>query len=153
MLNNFFNTLCFFVFVVFTNCQSTDPPIPRIYRYESTINIEGTFRSYLLNLPSKYYDKDSSRFPLVIALHGTAGKAIQMERDYGLTEKANASDFIVVYPEGVRNNGPLGVRTWNAGSCCDYAKDNNINDVGFISTLIDWLIDNYRIDSKRILWK
>lgn len=102
----------------------------------------------MLNLPPHYYD--TSNIPLVIALHGLGGSASQCERDYGITGKGNDAGFIVAYPEGVRNDGVLGLRIWNAGTCCQYARNNNIDDVHFISTLIDTLLAKYKIDAKRV---
>lgn len=126
-------------------CQKDDA---RTYRFEKTMNVDGLTRYYLLNLPPSY--NDSSVFPLVIVLHGGGGFAKQCERDYHLTEKANAEGYAIVYPEGVRSDGILGVRTWNAGTCCDFAVENNIDDVHFISELIDQLIRDYKIDSRRV---
>jgi polyhydroxybutyrate depolymerase len=83
-------------------------------------------------------------------MHGTGGSANQFEFDYRFTEYANESKFIAVYPEGVRSNGILGLRTWNAGTCCDYAMDHQIDDVKFIRELIDALISDYNVDPKRV---
>src|SRR5690606_11668886 len=88
--------------------------------------------------------------PLVIGLHGTGGSASQFERDYDFSLKAELERFIVVYPNGVSSNGQFGLRTWNAGTCCDYAARKKIDDVKFISSLIDKLVNEYRIDPNRV---
>lgn len=119
------------------------------YRYESTLNSDGIVRTYIVNLPLQYYD-DAATYPLVMALHGGGGSASHMESNYGLTEKAVGAGFIVVYPEGVQSDGPLGARSWNAGTCCGYAGDNDINDVKFIGALIDELKKTWRVDPKKI---
>lgn len=118
------------------------------YRFSSSIVVDGRARSYIINLPPNYYE--SSNFSVVIAMHGGGGNAEQFETSSKLTEKANASGFIVVYPDGVRSTGLLALRTWNAGTCCSYASDNNIDDVKFISDLIDNLISEYKINPKKI---
>jgi polyhydroxybutyrate depolymerase len=133
----------------FTTC-SGDPDDPKIYRLEKQITSGGLVRTYVVNLPNTYYDKDSFAFPVVLALHGTGGSAEQMERMYGLNDKANSAGFIVVYPQGVRSNGPRGIRTWNAGRCCDYAMENDVDDVEFISEVIDALLIEFRINEKKI---
>jgi len=120
----------------------------KAYRFNGQVNVDGRTRTYLLNLPPNYYD--TSGFALVVALHGFGGSASEMEKDYGITEKANAEHFIVVYPEGVPSNGPLRLRTWNTGSCCGYAQDSQVDDVTFIRTLIDQLVGKYHIDPKRV---
>lgn len=119
------------------------------YRIESTLEVGGRIRNYVLILPPTYYNS-SETIPLVIALHGTGGSAKHMERMYGLNEKAASSGFVLLYPEGIRNDGPLGLRSWNAGRCCEDAMEKNVDDVGFISTLIDRMVADFRIDSRRV---
>lgn len=111
------------------------------FRVNGTLTVDGLSRTYLLNLPPNYYE--SSNVALVIGLHGGGGSASQMETNYFLTEKANKENFAIVYAEGVQSDGILKARTWNAGTCCDYAVEKNIDDVKFISLLIDELLKNY----------
>jgi polyhydroxybutyrate depolymerase len=148
------NKLAFSILVVFTifqswHCKKKSEPEPvKVYRFSESITVDGRTRTYTLNLPPNYYS--SSNFSLVIAMHGGGGDAAQFESTSRLTEKANASQFIVVYPEGVQSTGALAARTWNAGSCCDYAVTNNINDVKFIGLLLDKLLASYKINSKKV---
>ncbi|HEX3006582.1 MAG TPA: PHB depolymerase family esterase [Bacteroidales bacterium] len=150
MLRSLITSLAFLLI----NCQAGDDMSTgdhldtSNYRYFESITVDGIQRYYLLNLPPNYYQQDT--FPLVIVLHGAGGSALQCEKDYKLTERANAENYVIVYPEGVRNDGVFGLRTWNAGSCCDFAAQRNVNDVGFISKLIDKLVADYKIDRKRI---
>jgi polyhydroxybutyrate depolymerase len=123
-------------------------PIDNVYRFSETMTIDGLERTYTLNLPPNYYE--SADFSLVIAMHGGGGSAQQFESTNKLTEKANDSKFIVVYPDGVQSNGLLKVRTWNAGGCCDYAVSQNIDDVKFISVMIDKLLASYKINAKKV---
>jgi polyhydroxybutyrate depolymerase len=128
--------------------KDDDPNVDNVYRFEETITVDGRARTYILNLPPTYYD--AADFSLVIALHGGGGDALQFESTSKLTDKANESNFIIVYPNGVKSTGILGAQTWNAGKCCDYARDNNINDVKFISEVIDELLNHYKINPKRV---
>jgi polyhydroxybutyrate depolymerase len=102
-----------------------------------------------LNLPPGYYDA-TSNISLVIVLHGLGGSASQAEHDYGVSDKGNATGFAVVYPEGIQSNGPAHLRSWNTGTCCPVADTYHVNDVYFISTLIDKLVSEYKIDPKKI---
>ena len=129
-------------------CSKDTEPEEKEYRVNGTLQVDGRERTYLLNLPPTYYD--GAGFSLVIAMHGGGGEAIQFESSSKLTEKANAAGFIVVYPEGVKSTGLLKVRTWNAGQCCDYAVNNNIDDVNFISKLIDELTAKYKINPRKV---
>lgn len=118
-----------------------------VYAQYDSIPHEGYYRSFLIHLPSTY--SENIYFPLIIALHGGFGNAYQMENNSQLSIKADAENFIVVYPEGLEG-GILGIRTWNAGWCCGYSSGNNIDDVGFIDKLIDTLVAKYSIDVNRI---
>lgn len=115
----------------------------------SSIWVDKLERTYLLYLPVAY--DELTNIPLVIFMHGGGGSALQADSAYQFTAKANKEQFAIVYPEGVRSEGILGARTWNGGSCCAYAALNNINDVLFISTLIDTLIKKHpHLDSTRV---
>ncbi|MHA4845892.1 CE1 family esterase [Flavitalea antarctica] len=121
----------------------------KAFRFSGTITVDGLERTYLLNLPPVYYES-KNQFSLVIAMHGGGGTAEQFENSTGLTDKANNSNFIVVYPNGVKSTGLLKAQTWNGGTCCDYAVEKNIDDVKFISQLIDRLVAGYRINPKKV---
>jgi polyhydroxybutyrate depolymerase len=144
-----FFLLCLLFFGTLISCnKKSNQPINNTFRFSDSIVVDGIQRTYTLNLPPNYYD--ASGFSLVIAMHGGGGSASQFESTCLLTDKANAAKFIVVYPEGVESTGVLKARTWNAGTCCDYSVIKNINDVKFISTLIDKLISTYKINPKKV---
>jgi len=130
----------------FSNCQKNSGG--KTYRYNGAMTVDGYKRTYLLNLPPNFYD--TSGFPLVILLHGFGGSAAQAEQDYGVTNKGNAEHFVVVYPEGVASGGAHHLRSWNAGNCCFVAQSNNVDDVRYISTLIDYLVGNYKVDPRKV---
>lgn len=132
----------------FSNCQKGGSGDQKVYRYNGQMNVDGRTRTYTLNLPPDYYD--TTNLALVIALHGFGGSAAQCERDYGITEKANTEGFIVVYPDGIFSNGPAHLGSWNTGTCCPVAQSENVDDVHFISALIDELVSKYKIDPKKV---
>lgn len=138
-----------FCLLIISCSNSDEPGSERLFRDYKSMRVDGRTRTFLLNLPPGYYT-GTSDFPLVIAMHGTGGDAYQFEHDYAFSRLANDNGFVVAYPEGVRGNGVLGIRTWNAGYCCDYATENNVDDVGFINELIDNLIAQYNIDPRRV---
>jgi polyhydroxybutyrate depolymerase len=107
----------------------------------------GQSRSYILHLPPSYNGGDE--MPLVVVLHGGGGNAKNIEEVTSFSTKADEEGFIVVYPDG---SGKLErhLLTWNGGFCCGYALENNIDDVGFIRALIEYLIENYAINQKMI---
>ncbi len=104
-------------------------------------------RSYLLHLPETY--NPSEEIPLVIAMHGGFGNAFNLQNQSQLSVKADEENFIVVYPEGLEG-GVFNIRTWNAGWCCGHASATDVDDLGFVNTLLDTLIENYAVDTQRI---
>ncbi len=115
-------------------------------QYDS-LSYDGYSRTYLLHLPAGHDTQVA--LPLVIAMHGGTGSAANLQNQSGLSLKADQEQFVVVYPEGVKG-GILNVRTWNAGWCCGFASNTEVDDVGFISALLDTLSSRYNIDTNRI---
>lgn len=113
-----------------------------------TLRVDGSERSYVVraaHLPAQA----TQRVALVMMLHGGGGNAFNAEKMTGFTEKARKEGFIVAYPEGSgRFAGKL--LTWNAGHCCGYAMNRNVDDVAFIGALIDRLIEEYPVDPQRV---
>lgn len=122
------------------------------FRFVEQVDIDGFRRDYIIKLPENYYLNKDAR-PLVIGLHGTGGNAVQFEKAYGFEQKGNEEGFITIYANGVEKTdgiGLLNIRTWNAGSCCDFAMYNNVNDVKFISTLIDNISNRFNVNRKKV---
>ncbi len=122
--------LSFFLFFMVSYAQDYD-----------TLRYDEIDRAYLLHVPSSY--DGLSAVPLVVALHHAGGDGDDFESMTGFSDKADANNFIVVYPNGTG-------ASWNAGNCCGSAMTNDINDVGFVSALIETLSVYYNIDSTRI---
>jgi polyhydroxybutyrate depolymerase len=115
-------------------------------QYDS-IPHDGNYRKYLVHLPTNYTSNEE--IPLVIAMHGGFGNAYNMQSMSQLSDKADQEDFIVVYPEGVEG-GIINASSWNAGWCCGFSSNTNVDDVGFIDVLIDTLSAKLAIDVSRI---
>lgn len=113
--------------------------------YRRDLSIHGLARSYLAHVPPQYGE---SPMPVVLAFHGGATDGAAMARFCGLSEKADEAGFICVYPNGT---GRLRhVLTWNGGNCCGYAKENQIDDVGFVRALLADLERAVSIDRRRV---
>jgi polyhydroxybutyrate depolymerase len=111
-----------------------------------SIVVDGRTRTYLLHAPSGH--NASKKMPLVLVLHGATQSPESAERMSGMSKLADRDDFLVAYPSGT---GRLSrVPTWNAGNCCGYALENKVDDVAFISALIDKLEREYPVDPKRV---
>jgi polyhydroxybutyrate depolymerase len=141
----------FLFLIVFSFCSKNDDPDPveKVFDMTGSLTHDSKTRTYRIHLPTSYYDNTNS-LPLVLGLHGGFGSGEQFETQSELSEKANAENFIMVYPDGLENpDAP--VRSWNAGKCCGQnSTTQNTDDVGFISKLIDKMKIDYRVDAKRV---
>jgi polyhydroxybutyrate depolymerase len=120
---------------------------PIVSEHRSSFKHDNLKRSFKIHVSSVY--NKSARGPLVIALHGRGGNGESMIliTRKGFNKLADKDGFIVVYPDGIELN-------WNDGRMDEEANDRahreNIDDVGFISALIDTMITDYNIDPKRV---
>lgn len=111
---------------------------------------DGKERSYRLFLPSALNSPDAEPLPLLIALHGGVGSGIQYESNSGFDVIAAKEQVIIAYPDGVGAAGTGALRTWNGGGCCGPAATNNVDDVAFISQLIDTIESQFPVDRHRV---
>jgi polyhydroxybutyrate depolymerase len=58
-------------------------------------------------------------------------------------EVADQKGFVVAFPDGISGS-------WNAGVCCGIAAGTGVDDVGFVSDLVDRLLAEYCVDPKRV---
>ena len=84
-------------------------------------------------LPSSY---DHTRsYPVVVMLHGYSATAALQDVIFGLRARVETMDFILVAPDGLVDS--YGNQYWNAATeCCDF-DETGVDDVGYISGLIE----------------
>jgi polyhydroxybutyrate depolymerase len=111
-----------------------------------SIEIGGRKRVYFVHTPPAYDGKKS--LPLVLVLHGGGQSPESAEWMSGMSTKADSENFLVAYPSGTGRLSRM--PTWNSGNCCGYALENKVDDVAFLSALIDKLEHDYSVDSKRV---
>ena len=105
-----------------------------------TILHNGLERSYILYVPESYSENASN--PLVLNLHGYSSNAGQQMIYSDFYNIAETEGFILIHPEGTIDSN--GFQFWNSGDLFE------IDDVGFLSTLIDTIASNYNINEDRI---
>jgi polyhydroxybutyrate depolymerase len=112
-----------------------------------TIQSNGWEREYVFYVPPKY--KSNSPTPLVFNFHGLFGNPDQQIEIAGMFELADKYKFILAFPLGL---GPEigGPTSWNGGLCCGPAVVAGIDDVTFVSDMIDEISSEYCINPKRI---
>lgn len=114
-----------------------------------TLQHSGRTRSYLLYIPSAY--RSAASLPVVFAFHGGGGNMqLQASDRYGLVDKAERAGFIVVFPNGFSRFPGGKLATWNAGSCCAQARDQGVDDVGYVRVLWATLAAQLSVDPQRV---
>ncbi len=124
-------------------CGSSEPastPLgPAVQRGELTV--DGQVRTYRVFAPTTL--ESGSRPPLVLVLGGVGNSAENMVSATEFDRQASVADFIAAYPEG------LGL-TWNAGFCCASGTTSGVDDVTFLTQLIDRLVADHDADPERV---
>jgi polyhydroxybutyrate depolymerase len=105
---------------------------------------DDSMRSYVVYEPP--LDPNPNGYPLIIGLHGTGSDAYGIMGTAALVNKANEEQFIVACPNALQHNL---FTYFNAGGGYEELT-NGLDDVGFLSALIDTMIKNYQIDTTRI---
>lgn len=114
--------------------------------YTQILTAGGLKRSYLVHIPAGY--DQAKPTPVVLVFHGGGTDAEIMVRFSGFNKKADDEGFIVVYPNGM---GRLDkVLTFNAGNCCGYAMQHDVDDVEFTRKILDDLTRSANIDTMRV---
>ena len=112
---------------------------------DAKLQHDGRERRYLVNDFS-----GGKPAPVVFVLHGGGGHPENAQNMSQMDIIAAREKFIVVYPGGTGGTPGGRLLTWNAGHCCAYARENKVDDVGFIRKVIDELVSSGRADPKRI---
>ena len=106
-----------------------------IFSQDLSMTYDGLERTYRLHVPLGY--NPDNNYPLVINMHGLTSNAFQQELLSGFNNIADQEGIMVVYPNGID-------AAWNVFS------SGGVDDVGFISALIDTLKAGYSIDLNRV---
>lgn len=105
-----------------------------------TLLVGGLKRSFSLYIPHTVADKPA----LVLAFHGSGGDARQPQI-FGFEGLADSSGFLLAYPDGYE-------RHWNdCRSAGPYSANTlDIDDVGFMRSLVAHLFDRYGVDTRSV---
>lgn len=113
--------------------------------HEWTIDAGGRQRIVHVHVPPSY---DPARgIPLVLDFHGFTSNATQQNLLAGMTEKADFAGFVALHAEGI--GGSTG-QSWNAGACCGEAMTRAIDDVAFVSKILDEAEARLCVDKHRV---
>jgi polyhydroxybutyrate depolymerase len=122
------------------------PPGPG--NHEVTLEHGGRTRRAIVHVPPAATGGDP--LPLVLAFHGGGGEAAGFQAYAGLDAVADREGFLVVYPYGL-GLLPRRLLTWHSGTgCCGFARNREIDDVGFAVALLDHLRTRLPVDARRV---
>ena len=108
-----------------------------------TMQAGGLTREYRLYVPA-VYTRTTGTVPLLLNLHGYGSNNLEQENYGDFRPIADTASFLVVHPNGTidgTNN-----RNWNTFG----PRGTGVDDVAFLSTLIDTLARRYRLDLNRV---
>lgn len=105
-----------------------------------SIFVGGVYRNYRLYVPAIY--TGATARPLIINMHGYTSNANAQQLYSNFMPIADTANFLMVYPNGTLLSGqPF----WNAG-----ISGALVNDIAFLSALIDSLDLTYNINLNRV---
>ncbi|MBX3248352.1 MAG: alpha/beta fold hydrolase [Myxococcales bacterium] len=96
-------------------------------------------------LPREY---DGAPAPLIVLLHGFGASGSAQDLYLGLSRTARTRGVITVVPDGTLNT--MGQRFWNATDACCLFGDTPVDDVAYITGLVEEAKEVYAIDEDRV---
>lgn len=100
----------------------------------------GLMRTYRLYVPAVY--NGNNAVPVVLNLHGYTSNGLQQEQYGDFRTIADTANFIIAHPDGTFD--ATGNRFWNVFGL------SPVDDMGFLSALLDTIITHYNINTNRI---
>jgi len=128
---------CTFLFLAFGFLAEAQPSFT-----SDSLFIDGHYRTFHFNKPPSAPHNGS----LVFVLHGSGGSGKQIAGAAGkLEEKSRAENVLLVYPDGYK-------KYWNEcrKTADSQANIENIDEITFFDSMIDYFKKNYRIDERHV---
>ncbi|MEG3124121.1 alpha/beta hydrolase family esterase [Sphingomonas sp. GB1N7] len=101
----------------------------------------GLPRSYLIHVPVSY--TGNTAVPLLLDLHGFTSYGADERKYSGQLQQSDQRGFIAVWPDGI-------ALSWNAYGCCAAGDAANVDDVGFLRSVIVAMKGRANIDDTRV---
>lgn len=114
------------------------------FQKTKTFEHDGITRTYRL-----YEHKVTNNPKVIIALHHLGGNGLQLAYVTGLQNEI-PDNTVLVYPDAIAPQHEGERKGWNADFCCGSGWKNNVDDIGFISSLIDELTSKYKTKDNKV---
>ncbi|MBL9037640.1 MAG: hypothetical protein JNG84_03895 [Archangium sp.] len=124
---------------VIAACKTTSPP-------QSTSRVVGPReRPVRLVVPPT---ASGTKLPLLVLLHGYGSNSEQINQAWHATATALAKGFVLALPEGTPDS--QGRKFWNATPACCDRENRGIDDVAYLSAVLDAIEAEVPIDTSRV---
>lgn len=111
--------------------------------------VNGVQRSFLIHVPTALLSTSNSVVPLFLGLHGGTGNANQFATANGYIEAANQFNFVAVFADGLQCNNIIStMHCWNSGTIESLSLTNKVDEIAFLSMLLDKLVNTTEADRK-----
>ena len=127
----------------YLRADAVEPPALPGQVQTGSLEHDGKSRHWLAYIPADIEPSPA----IVLVMHGSMGTGEQMRvaAHYGFDVQAERHGFIVVYPDGYEKH-------WNdCRGSADYAANlEDIDDVGFLRSVVQRMVDEFGADSGRV---
>jgi polyhydroxybutyrate depolymerase len=140
------NLISLLVLAMLMGCADGDSAGGQDFSPDPPLVIGGDERPAEVDIPTDY--DPTVPHPLVMVLHGFGADGFLETTYLQLFDFVDEKQFVLVFPDGTVNDQDE--RFWNATpACCDFS-DSAVDDVGYLSGLIEEAQQTYNIDPKRV---
>jgi len=116
--------------------------------YGRRLKFQERDRYYEIHVPPQH--KPGQAAPIVILIHGGGSSACVIRYESDMDKISDANGFIAVYPAGTHATFKDRFLYWNAGAPHKNPKQQKVDDVAFITVVLDDLPNFFSIDKKRV---
>ncbi len=107
-----------------------------------SVSVGGVNRTYVVYLPANFTPAEN--MPVMFFFHGGGGTANSGIGECDFRSLADAERFLAVYPQAI--NSTSGTNSWD----CLGDYHGGIDEMGFVSAMIDALSATYNADTQRV---
>lgn len=143
-------TVCLFAGIMTPGLAASANPVIRTF----SISVDGYNRTYTVSEPANYRNQKAA--PLVVMLHGVGGTGAGIIEETGWGRKSEQEGFLVVFPDALRPYPDaeasflINPQVWNDGSGRGTEFLRGVNDVKFLSLMLDQIAKSYKVDANAV---
>lgn len=113
---------------------------------QTNVTVDAGRGPVVVQIPSTY--DPAQPVPLLLLLHGYLFTGQMMEDYFDFGPLCEQNGYILTYPDGMEDS--LGAQFWNATNACCDNEDSGVDDVEYLTTLLDLIESEYNVDPQRV---